>query len=119
MIEACAATLVSREVVNEVLNHHDFKNHGDLKNNFRQPASVKIFPNPIRQATNLEITLPDVTEVQLDLYDLNGRKVTNLVSPTLLDSGQHLYEWQCNQVEAGMYLVVMNGQKVGKLVIVK
>lgn len=105
MIEACPAALVSREV----LNHHDFKN---------QPI-VNVFPNPVQYSTNLEIALSIPTEIQLDLYDLNGRKVANLVAPTLLSSGRHLYEWQCEAVEKGMYLLVLNGQQVGKLVVIR
>lgn len=115
----CGATLVSGETVKEELNHLDFKNHGDLNADLKQPTTIKVFPNPARQATNLAINLSDATEVQLDLYDLNGRKVANLVAPIQLPAGNHLFEWQCDQVEAGIYLIVMNGQPAQKLIVIR
>ncbi|MEM1121004.1 MAG: T9SS type A sorting domain-containing protein, partial [Bacteroidota bacterium] len=109
VIEDCPASLAERAA----LNHHDFQNHGDLE---QQPV-VNIFPNPVQYATTLEIISPTTTTVQLDLYDLHGRKVANLVAKTLLEKGRHSYEWQRGNLAAGIYLVVLNGREVGKLVV--
>ena len=57
--------------------------------------------------------------VQLDLFDLSGKRVANLVREVTLPAGLHHYEWECNQVEAGMYLLVLNGQVVSKLAVVR
>ncbi|MEM1124486.1 MAG: T9SS type A sorting domain-containing protein, partial [Bacteroidota bacterium] len=117
-IEACPATLVTREMDSQALNRNDFENHGDLKAYLPQKASVEVFPNPVHHYTTIAIDLPKTTSIQLDLHDLNGRKVANLFVSTLLKKGAHLFEWQCDQVKAGMYLVVLNGQIKTKLVIV-
>ena len=80
---------------------------------------LKVYPNPMQDHTMLEIRLSKATDIYLSLYDLNGRKVTPLVNGESLSKGLHHYQWQCEQVEAGMYLLVLNGRNVGKLVIVR
>jgi len=79
---------------------------------------VKIYPNPIHSYTNISINLPEEQEVQIDIYDLNGRRVSTIIPTTFLVAGTHLFEWSCDQVEAGIYFVAMNGRKVGRIAIV-
>ena len=81
--------------------------------------SAKVYPNPMRHHTTIELSLPKAQAVQLDLYDLSGRKIVNLVNGTTLPEGVHHYEWQCEQVEAGMYLLALNGRIISKLVVIR
>lgn len=106
-IEACPATLIASEVRSRTIS----------MNTITQPK-VKVFPNPVRTYTNISINLPEEQVVQLEIYDLNGRKIATIVPSTHLFSGTHTFEWSCDQVQAGIYFVVMNGRQVGRLAVV-
>lgn len=126
-IESCSAVLVESEPVatvrtespTEVLLASTDKMIVENVETIPAQPTVHIFPNPVRQATKLAINLPTSTTIRVHLFDLNGRKVATLVEPTELAAGRHAYEWQCDQVEAGMYLVVLNGVQVGKLAVIR
>ena len=119
LIEACAAALVesnpvgSRQLAvgDEQENNNDFTSHD-------QPA-LKAYPNPTRQLTTIELDLPKATPVQLDLYDLNGRKIANITNDAAMQAGRYQYEWQCENVPNGLYLLVLNGQAVNRLMVAK
>ena len=121
LIEACAATLIESESVAERRGQsaegQATENNNDFSND-NQPA-LKAYPNPTHQLTTIELDLPKAAPVQLDLYDLNGRKVANLANHPNLVAGQHRFEWQCAQVTNGIYLIVLNGQPMEKLVVLK
>lgn len=81
--------------------------------------SVKIFPNPAKAATTFAISLSQPIVTNLNLIDLQGRKINTFFNNTLLEAGLHEYYWDCTAVEAGIYFLVLNGQFVGRLVVVK
>jgi hypothetical protein len=85
----------------------------------KKGTSIKAYPNPIQYSTNIDLTLEESTTVQLDLFDMRGRKVATLVNGALLPKGVHHYQWQCEQVEAGMYFLVLNGKAMEKLVVLR
>ena len=110
MIEACPATLVVSEARSRQTTPDKV---------VQVLPSVKVFPNPVHSYTNISVNLPKEQEVQLAIYDLNGRRITTILPNTFLSTGIHLFEWSCNQVTAGIYFVGMNGQQVGRLVVIK
>ncbi|MEM6319281.1 MAG: choice-of-anchor Q domain-containing protein [Bacteroidota bacterium] len=109
-IAACPATLIASEPRNT---------SNKVETTKPLLPKVKVFPNPVRSYTNISIDLPEEQDVQVDIYDLNGRKITTIVPTTTLFAGTHTFEWSCDQVEAGIYFVVMNGQQVGRLAVIK
>lgn len=50
------------------------------------------YPNPFNPTTIIEFSLPTTSDVSVDIYNLLGQKVKNLVSGTLA-AGQHRLEW--------------------------
>lgn len=80
---------------------------------------VKIYPNPLQASTNIILNLPTASSVQLDLHDMSGRKIASIVNGNQLSAGFHQFQWQSDEVEAGMYFVVLNGQVTEKLVVLK
>jgi hypothetical protein len=65
-------------------------------------------PNPFNPITNLRYDLPEQAQVTLTVYDLLGRKVTQLVNTTQ-DAGYRSVQWNATDmhgkpVSAGVYL---------------
>lgn len=94
--------------------------------------SVGNFPNPFNPITNINYSLPELSIVNVDVYDLNGQKVItwNLGEQS---SGNHSIMWNGtnqngNEVPAGIYLYHFYGStnstnkafsKKGKMIFMK
>ena len=63
-----------------------------------------VYPNPFGEELNIPFYLPHPMYVELNLVDLQGRKVATLEQAQLA-AGQHTYHWQPRGISAGMYLV--------------
>jgi len=66
------------------------------------------YPNPFNPITSLRYDLPEQAQVTLTIYDLTGRKVTQLVN-TNQDAGYRSVQWNATDmhgkpVSAGVYL---------------
>ena len=66
------------------------------------------YPNPFNPSTTISFSLPENAYVNLSIYNMNGRKVTDLVSRQL-SAGNHQVEWNGNDnngtlVASGMYI---------------
>jgi hypothetical protein len=78
------------------------------------PAATALnqnFPNPFNATTNISFYLANDGHAELAIYDLLGRKVTDLVSENLT-AGSHTFIWngqdnKGGQVSSGMYLYVL------------
>ena len=66
------------------------------------------FPNPFNPSTSIEFSIPSSENVNLSVYNLEGRLVKTLVNQNMR-SGQHVVEWNGTnevgaQVASGMYV---------------
>lgn len=82
-------------------------------------ANVYAFPNPFTTSVNLYYTLPTSTEVNLSVYDMEGRRISTLVNGqqpagtnsavfdgTGLNEGVYMYRLQTNgQVQTGKLIL--------------
>ncbi len=64
-------------------------------------------PNPFNPTTKIQFDLPSETRVEMQVFDLKGRKVKSLISETLA-SGHHIVTWNGTdssgqQVSSGTY----------------
>ena len=68
--------------------------------------SVTLYPNPLAEGSTalLEFNLAEAMPVQIDLIDVLGRPVRQLVSE-MYASGEHRIALQGHQLSAGVYLV--------------
>jgi len=71
-------------------------------------ALVNAYPNPFSQMVTLELTCPETSPVEVNIYDLTGRKITTLFSGELT-AGTHQLEWYVSDAEGnrladGIYL---------------
>jgi hypothetical protein len=79
------------------------------------------FPNPFNAGTHLAFTLPAPTEARLDVFDVTGRKVEELMAGFLM-AGRHDLAWQAGGLPSGNYWVRLyaNGQtRIQRLVLLK
>jgi flagellar hook assembly protein FlgD len=56
----------------------------------------------------IEFTLPQTSEIKLDIFNINGQLIKNLISSTL-NTGTHKVEWDSKDnngknVKSGIYL---------------
>ncbi len=81
--------------------------------------TVKNYPNPFDEFTKIEFQLPEKEFVNLDIYSLDGKKITTLVN-NMLEKGKHEVEFDANGFQPGIYIyriVTVNGGLSGKMVI--
>ncbi|MFA5667819.1 MAG: invasin domain 3-containing protein [Balneolaceae bacterium] len=79
------------------------------------------YPNPFNPTTNLQISLPLKSEVNLTVYDVLGRVVSTLVNQELA-AGVHTIEWDASQFSSGVYftrLTTPKGVFVKKMTLIK
>ncbi len=101
---------------------------GEIKDDFtiyklNEAASVKentvlnnitIFPNPFKNTTKIEFTLSENSIIEIELYDINGRKIQELFKGNMT-TGKHTVELNAEHLglSKGTYTVGFgNGQKI-------
>ena len=83
----------------------------DSKVNLLQPDIFKLgknYPNPFNPTTKFEIDLGLSENIQLIIYDINGRKIKELANG-YYEYGTHQFTWDStddngNLVSSGMYI---------------
>jgi len=64
------------------------------------------YPNPFNPLTRIRFTVPEMTEVNLSVYDLKGKLMDKLVNKTF-EPGTHVQNWDAQFVSSGVYFLVM------------
>lgn len=98
--------------------------HDDLP--YEHPKSVALeqnYPNPFNPVTNISFTLPENSEVSLQIYDIMGREVAALADNAAYSAGSHTVQFDASHLSSGIYiyrLTLQNGViKSRKMTIVK
>ena len=94
------------------------KNRNNILGDF---SLAQNFPNPFNPTTTISYELPQRSDVQITIYDLLGRKVTNLVRETQ-DAGYRSIQWNASTVPSGMYfyqIVAGDFTQTRKMVVLK
>ena len=60
------------------------------------------YPNPFNPSTNIEFSIPGMSNVKLVIYNSLGQMVTQLVDETL-SSGKYLVNWDSKDMASGIY----------------
>jgi len=71
-----------------------------------------VYPNPARGVCNVIYAVPAESIVNLDIYDLSGRRVLNVLNGSYQSPGRYKVPVDVNTLTNGMYLctLVVNGQ---------
>jgi len=69
-------------------------------------SSVTVFPNPANEITNININIAEKSDVQVAIFDIQG-KLVDVMNYTNLSAGRHSKEYNCSELNGGVYLVRM------------
>jgi surface protein len=60
------------------------------------------YPNPFNPSTNIEYTIPSVSKVAINVYNISGQKVANLINRTQ-SAGSHSIRFDATGLSSGIY----------------
>jgi subtilisin family serine protease len=61
------------------------------------------FPNPFNPSTTIEFSIPQISNVTIEIYNIVGELVASLVNKTL-DAGYHRINFNANNLPSGTYV---------------
>jgi acid phosphatase type 7 len=87
-------------------------------------SGVKVYPNPFENLTNIEFSLSKNSKVDIALFDLNGKKVADVLKSNNLQQGQHNFAMDVVKYNIGkgvyyLNITVNDQEKTTKMVKVK
>lgn len=68
---------------------------------------LEVHPNPVNESAKISFQVPQATEVGVDLYDANMRKIATIVAPDTRSAGVHMIELQGKDLPTGIYFIRM------------
>ncbi len=91
-----------------------------VENNTKELTPLKFTleqnqPNPFNPTTLISFTLPENSQVQLNIYNLLGQKVTTLINRTM-SAGNHQVKFNASNLSSGTYFYELSAKnEKGKL----
>jgi len=84
------------------------------------------YPNPFNPITNIRYDIPEISDVRIDIYNINGQRVRTLVSREH-QPGRYKIQWNAandsgSPVASGMYIYKIHAKEfvsVKKLLLMK
>lgn len=73
---------------------------------------MTVYPNPIIQDMEINLLISEKAEVELGLYDMNGRRIQQIFNNDTFEKGLFNYQISMSNVESGTYFLRMisNGE---------
>jgi subtilisin family serine protease len=74
-------------------------------------ALMQNFPNPFNPSTTIEFSIPEISNVSVEVYNVIGEQVSSLVNQTL-EAGYHRINFNAGNLPSGTYVYQLkaNGQ---------
>ncbi len=69
--------------------------------------TLESYPNPASGSVNIKYTIPVRTDVLIEIYDINGKKMKDLVSTSQLYEGTYIYPADLSELSSGTYICRM------------
>ena len=82
---------------------------------------VQIFPNPFNPQTTISLELPQMSRVELAVYNIQGRLVETLFEGNK-SPGVHQFTWYAGNLPSGIYFYQLEtdlGNETGKMILMK
>jgi uncharacterized delta-60 repeat protein len=86
-----------------------------------QKYTFSAYPNPVNQIVNLDFNLNESEELSIDLFDINGAKIANLIKGKAFQTGYHSQKLELPEtLSKGIYFLnISNGSTASNVKIVK
>ncbi|SMO94711.1 cellulase family glycosylhydrolase [Gracilimonas mengyeensis] len=68
------------------------------------------YPNPFNPSTIISYALPEKSNIQIQVYNVMGQKVAELLNKTQ-SSGRYTLRWHADDLPSGMYLIKINANQ--------
>lgn len=95
------ATVVSLMSIREISS-------GELPKEY---SIAQNYPNPFNPSTTLRYGLPFDSDVKIEIFDITGQRVTELVNSEH-NAGQYEVSFSINGLSSGIYFYVMNAKQI-------
>jgi hypothetical protein len=66
-------------------------------------ALMQNYPNPFNPSTTIEFSIPQTSNVKIEVYNIIGELVVSLVNQTL-DAGYHRFNFDASSLSSGTYV---------------
>ncbi|SVE22243.1 uncharacterized protein METZ01_LOCUS475097, partial [marine metagenome] len=109
VLDASSGNLIDMDVDGETIWNNNSFSVISLSEQRIIPEEISFssaYPNPFNPVTMLEFSVPIEMDVQVVVYDMMGRVVSELVSG-LHEPGYHEVRWNASQQSSGIYFVKM------------
>jgi hypothetical protein len=79
-------------------------NTGINDNDLQTPGAISLgnYPNPFNAQTTIQFDLTEASHTRLDIYDINGQKVSSLINEEM-PAGHHQVIWNASDQSSGVY----------------
>ena len=80
------------------------------------------YPNPFNPETTITYSLPEASEVKLEVFDLTGRSITTLVDGATQAAGEYSVNFDASNLPSGIYVYRLNAggfQQTRKMTLLK
>ena len=67
-------------------------------------ALEPVYPNPFNPSARIRFDIPEVSRVELQVYDVTGKLIETLLNERMT-AGQHQYTWQPQELATGTYFL--------------
>jgi len=94
----------------------------DIEDNLTNSTDVKAFPVPAYDKLTFSFYLEKQENVELSVFDLNGRKIETLIERESLSKGNHNTIWNIGDIDSGIYfynMTIGNSSITKKVIVMK
>ncbi len=69
------------------------------------------YPNPFNPSTTIKFSLPKASTISLNIYDINGKLVEELIANKYFESGVYSLQFDASKLASGIYLYTLSNGK--------